>query len=165
MASSSRRMIAKEFRRKLSVQPKVVAYNEEPVKLYNFGPYQLFSINENKFEAPNHVHTDESQQVLLDNIWNSKTQLQKHRALQALSQYMSSIQKEPTSKNFSHYVVTKGFYTGVFVKWVSVKRVTNGHEWPCYKGFYTLEDALKEPGTPMELIQAIHEMKSQLQDL
>lgn len=40
MASSSKRMTAKEFRKKLNTQPKAVA--DEPVKLFNFGPYQLF---------------------------------------------------------------------------------------------------------------------------
>lgn len=76
MASSLRRMTAQEFRKKLNVRPKVVAYNEEPVKLYNFGPYQLFSFRENKFEVPKHVHIDESQQVLLDNI--KSTEPSKH---------------------------------------------------------------------------------------
>lgn len=42
MASSSKRMTAKEFRKKLNTQPKAVAYHDEPVKLFNFGPYQLF---------------------------------------------------------------------------------------------------------------------------
>lgn len=72
-------MTAQEFRKKLNARPKAVAYNEELVKLYNFGSYQLFSFRENKFEAPKHVHIDEIQQVLLDNIWNNKTQFQKHK--------------------------------------------------------------------------------------
>lgn len=89
---------------------------------------------------------------------------------------MSSIKKKPTSKNYSHYVLTKGFHTGVFVKWASVKRVTDGHEWPCYKGFYTLEEALyyarenigpnyyEEHGPPVELMTANHELENQLQE-
>lgn len=91
MASSSRqpRQFAKEYRKK--VGPKSVALHPTPTRLYNFGPYKLFSFNENKFVALDHVQLDENQQVLLDNPWNNKTQFQKHRALQALSQYMSSI--------------------------------------------------------------------------
>lgn len=89
---------------------------------------------------------------------------------------MSSIQKKPASKNFSHYVVTKGFHIGVFVKWASVKKVTEGHEWPCYNGFYTLEDALNyareqigpdyyvEPGTSNTLMQANYELENQVQE-
>lgn len=69
-------------------------------------------------------------------------------------------------------MVTKGFHRGVFVKWASVKRVKEGHEWPCYKGFYTLEDALSyarekigpdyyiEPRTLMELMTANHDLES-----
>lgn len=53
---------------------------------------------------------------------------------------------------------------GVFVKWTSVKKVTDGHEWTCYMGFYTMEDVLNyareqirpeyyiEPGTPMDIM-------------
>lgn len=107
---------------------------------------------------------DENQQVLLDNLWNTKTQFQKHRALQALSQYMNFIQKKPASKNFSHYVVLKGRHTGVFVKWNSVKRVTENFDWPVYKGFYFLDEAMSyarqhlghdffvEEGTPVDLL-------------
>lgn len=75
---------------------------------------------------------------------------------------MSSIQKKPASKNFSHYVVVKGAHPRVFVKWNSIKKVIDGYEWPIYKGFYTLEEALDyartnlghdffvEEGTPVE---------------
>lgn len=161
MASSSRqpRQSAKEYRKKIG--PKSVALHPTPTRLYNFGPDKLFSFNENKFVALDHVQLD-------------KTQFQKHIALQALSQYMSSIQKKPTSKNFSHYVEIKGKHTGVFVKWNSIKKVTEGHEWPIYKGFYTLEHALDyarqhlghvfyiEEGTPVALIQATYELENQL---
>lgn len=87
-----------------------------PTKLFNFGPYQLFSFRENQYKAPQHLTLDENQQVRLDNIWNAKTQTHKTQSLQALSQYLASIQKKLVSKNFSHYVVVQGNMTGVFLK-------------------------------------------------
>lgn len=57
--------------------------------------------------------------------------------MQALSQYLSSIQV---------------LQTGVFVKWNSVKAVTEGHEWPVYKGFYTLEKHLTTQGQNWAMI-------------
>lgn len=99
-------MTAKEYREKLSTK-------DEKVKLFNFGPYQLFSFRENKYEPPAHTKIDENQQVLLDNLWNAKTSNQKQMTMRALSQYLHSIQKKPISKNFSHYVVVNGFQTGV----------------------------------------------------
>lgn len=122
MASSSRRMTAREFRQKMNLQPKAKALYDEPTKLYNFGPYQLFSFKENKFNTPPQLQVDENQQVLLDNLWNSKTLIQKQKSLQALAQYLSSIQKKSASKNFSYYVVTKGFHTGVFINGTLSKR-------------------------------------------
>lgn len=110
-------MTPREFRKKMNSQPTAVAVYDEPTKLYNFGSYQLFSFRENKFESQGNIQVDENQQVLLDNIWNSKTLMQKQKSLQALSQYLSSIQKKLASNNFSHYVLTKGYHTGVFVKW------------------------------------------------
>lgn len=126
MASSSRKigLPAKECRKSLT-EPK-----KPSVKLFNFGPYQLFSFNHNQFDefdVPLNLNLDESQQVLLDNLWNCQTQSQKTRVLYALSQYMTAIQKKPLSKNFSHYVVSQGFHCGVFVNWSSVKRATEGH--------------------------------------
>lgn len=114
MASSSR-MTAREFRKKLAV-PKSEAMDTNPTKLFNFGPYQLFSFRENQYKAPQHLTLDENQQMLLDNIWNAKTQAHKTQSLQALSQYLASIQKKPVSKNFSPYVVVQGNTTGVFLK-------------------------------------------------
>lgn len=174
MASSSR-MTAREFRKKLAT-PKAEALQETPTKLFNFGPYQLFAFKENKFEALEHLQRDENQLVILGNLWNSKTQFHKHKALQAVSQYFSPIQKRPASKNFSYYVVVQGHSTGVFLRWNSVKRANEGHEWPIYKGFYTFEEALEfargklghdfyiEEGPPVDILQANYELETELQE-
>lgn len=54
-------MTAKEYRKSLSKQktPVLKASNlNPPVRLYNFGPYQLFSYNQ--FDVPNNLNLDES---------------------------------------------------------------------------------------------------------
>lgn len=87
---------------------------------------------------------------------------------------MAAIQKKPLSKNFSHYVVTQRFHSGVFVNWSSVKKVTEGFTWPIFKGFYTLEEAMEharkhigynfyvEESVPVSLMQANFVMESQV---
>lgn len=86
---------------------------------------------------------------------------------------MAAIQKKPLSKYFSHYTVTQGFHSGVFVNWSSVKRATEGYTWPIFKGFYTLEEAMDharnhprhdfyvEENVPVSLLQANFVMESQ----
>lgn len=56
------------------------------------------------------------------------------------------------------------------------QEATDGHEWLCYKGFYTLEDALNyarnqigpdyyiEPDTPVDMMQPNYELENQLQE-
>lgn len=111
------------------------------MRIFKFGSHNLFSYNHNTFKVSLHLYLDESQHVLLDNLWNSQTMEHRNKCLLALSQYFASIQKKPLSKNFSHYVVTTGFAIGVFLHWASVKRAIEGFEWPVYKGFYSLEEA------------------------
>lgn len=56
------------------------------------------------------------------------------------------------------------------------QEATDGHKWLCYKGFYTLEDALNyarnqigpyyyiEPDTPVDMMQPNYELENQLQE-
>lgn len=85
--------------------------------------------------------------------------------------------KEASVQEFQPLCVTKGNTTGVFVRWASAKQAIDGHEWPCYKGFYTLEVALKyardrigpdyyieQGGTPVAIMQANYELENQIQE-
>lgn len=136
MASSSRqpKMTAKEYKKRLTEPQNIKKAN--PIN-----PPVLFSHNSNRFDVPAKLNLDESQRVLLDNLWNCQTQAHKTKSLLALSQYLHSIQQKSLSKNFSHYVVTQSYHWGIFVRWSSVLRAIDGYTWPIYKGFYSMEDA------------------------
>lgn len=70
---------------------------------------------------------DESRQYLLDNIWNAKDDNRKIlTALNTLTFYFTKIQSKPLSKNFSFYMVFKGFTPGIYHTWLEVLQlITN----------------------------------------
>ncbi|KAI9111266.1 hypothetical protein K1719_017678 [Acacia pycnantha] len=84
--------------------------SSEPTKeIMTFGSTVLVKYppgHSKAFKPLPHLPTpDESQQCLLDALWNASTAKQKHTALNALNFYFSKILEKPLSKNFSFYVL------------------------------------------------------------
>ncbi|KAI9072046.1 hypothetical protein K1719_045985 [Acacia pycnantha] len=103
----------------------------EPTKeIMTFGSTVLvkYPLGHNKsFKPLPHLPTpDESQQCLLDALWNASTARQKHTALNALNYYVSKILEKPLSKNFSFYVLFRGDRPGIYINYPElVKAIGN----------------------------------------
>ncbi|KAI9095316.1 hypothetical protein K1719_026350 [Acacia pycnantha] len=78
------------------------------------------------FKPLPHLPTlDESQQCLLDALWNASTAKQKHTTLNALNFYFSKILEKPLSKNFSFYVLFRGERPGIYINYPEL--IQNNH--------------------------------------
>ena len=59
---------------------------------------------------------EEIQQTILNNLWNSRSNIDKVRNLNILAFYFNNLPKQ----SFSYYVVTKGKISGAYSQWISV---------------------------------------------
>ena len=97
-----------------------------------------------KFRKLSHLERiDETQQCLLDNLWNSRGDTQRFlNSINALSIYFNQENiAEKGSSNFSFFVVFRGRLPGIYSYWPDVLQQVENFPSPIWKGFYSLSEA------------------------
>ncbi|KAI9126777.1 hypothetical protein K1719_002373 [Acacia pycnantha] len=120
--------------------------SSEPTKeIMTFGSTVLvkYSPGHSKaFKPLPHLPTpDESQQCLLDALWNASTAKQKHTALNALNFYFSKILEKPLSKNFSFYVLFERRKARIYINYPELVKAIEIALGPSRRGFYSFQEA------------------------
>ncbi|KAI9084690.1 hypothetical protein K1719_033334 [Acacia pycnantha] len=120
--------------------------SSEPTKeIMTFGSTVLVKYppgHSKAFKPLPHLPTpDESQQCLLDALWNASTAKQKHTALNALNFYFSKILEKPLSKNFSFYVLFRGERPGIYINYPELVKAIGNSSRPFWQGFYSFQEA------------------------
>ncbi|KAI9070478.1 hypothetical protein K1719_047558 [Acacia pycnantha] len=120
--------------------------SSEPTKeIMTFGSTVLVKYppgHSKAFKPLPHLPTpDESQQCILDALWNASTAKQKHTALNALNFYFSKILEKPLSKNFSFYVLFRGERPGIYINYPELVKAIGNSSRPFWHGFYSFQEA------------------------
>lgn len=103
----------------------------------------LYPKGDRRFKKPAGYTLGDNQQCLVDNLFCSlhdKNSL--IISLNVLCVYFLKIKEKPLSKNFSFYVVFKGYNPVIYLMWIKVLEQIRGFKNPVFRGYYSLEVAL-----------------------
>ncbi|KAI9072014.1 hypothetical protein K1719_046021 [Acacia pycnantha] len=128
--------------------------SSEPTKeIMTFGSTVLVKLPPGHIKAfkplPHLPTPDESQQCLLDALWNASTARQKHTALSALKYYFSKILEKPLSKNFSFYVLFRGDRPGIYINYPELVKAIRNSPRPFWQGYYSFQEAWNQATTSL----------------
>ena len=107
--------------------------------LTNFDGYNLPIYNSliKKFIPPKNLRLDDSQQCLVDNLFNSlHNSFNLCISINALSLYFNKMVEKPLGGNFSYYAIFKGLKKEIFVKWSEVIEIVKDDKNAIWQGYY-----------------------------
>ncbi|KAI9110928.1 hypothetical protein K1719_018048 [Acacia pycnantha] len=128
--------------------------SSEPTKeMMTFGSTVLVKYlpgHSKAFKPLPHLPTpEESQQCLLDALWNASTARQKHTSLNALNYYFSKILEKPLSKNFSFYVLFRGDRPSIYINYPELVKAIGNNPRPFRQGYYSFQEAWNQATTTL----------------
>ena len=105
----------------------------------NFDGYNLPIYNSliKKFIPPKNLRLDDSQQCLVDNLFNSlHNSFNLRISVNALCLFFNKMVEKPLGRNFSYYAIFKGLKKEIFVKWSKVIEIVKDDKNAIWQGYY-----------------------------